>query len=86
MAFVTLEDETGICESVWFPDAYRRCGIHSERGGPFRVRGRIAVDFGVPILQVDQAFAAEENRNISGRTATDSTTRTDQATVPTGPS
>ena len=31
MAFVTLEDEGGIAESVWFPDIYHACGA-SHRG------------------------------------------------------
>jgi DNA polymerase-3 subunit alpha/error-prone DNA polymerase len=57
MAFVTLEDETGLVESVWFPDAYRRYGPLLERDQPLTLCGRISEEFGVAVLEVDRATA-----------------------------
>ncbi len=50
MKFITLDDGDGLFEAVLFPRAYRRFG-HLLRGpGPFRLRGRVKVEDGVPIL------------------------------------
>jgi DNA polymerase III alpha subunit len=52
MAFVTLEDECGIAESVWFPETYQRYGPVIDAGIPFQVTGRIQVEYGVATLEV----------------------------------
>jgi DNA polymerase-3 subunit alpha/error-prone DNA polymerase len=57
MAFVTLEDERGSVESVWFPDAFRHHGAALDSGGPLRVAGRVEVDHGVAMLRVIRACA-----------------------------
>ncbi len=54
MSFVTLEDETGLLETVWFPDAYRRHGLLLERREPLRVGGLVAVEHGCVALTVDR--------------------------------
>jgi DNA polymerase III alpha subunit len=52
MAFVTLEDEGGIAESVWFPETYQACGASIEAGRPFWATGIVMVEFGVATFQV----------------------------------
>lgn len=52
MEFVTLEDEHGIAESVWFPDVYHACGAAIDAGNPFWVTGIVTVEFGVATLEV----------------------------------
>lgn len=55
MSFVTLEDDTGLLETVWFPDTYRRCGVLLDTDQPLHVHGRVAVEFGVVTLEVEAA-------------------------------
>ena len=60
MAFVTLEDESGLVETVWFPAVYRRCGVCLERSAPIRFSGRVLVEFGVVTVSVERAEALSE--------------------------
>ncbi|MFW5858799.1 MAG: DNA polymerase III subunit alpha [Planctomycetota bacterium] len=54
MAFVTLEDESGLLETVWFPEAYRRYGrLLEEADAPLAVSGRVQVDHGCVALMVE---------------------------------
>jgi error-prone DNA polymerase len=57
MSFVTLEDETGLVETVWFPEAYRRYGPLLDRGCPLALTGRVEVAYGVASLSVTAAEA-----------------------------
>ena len=59
MAFVTLEDDTAVVESTWFPEAYRTCGVVIDGGGVVRVRGRIQVEFGTRTITVEVAETVE---------------------------
>ena len=59
MAFVTLEDETGLIETVWFPQAYKTGGALLDRGTPVRIHGRIQREFGVATVQVEYAESLE---------------------------
>jgi DNA polymerase-3 subunit alpha/error-prone DNA polymerase len=43
MAFVTLEDETGLLEATWFPDTFQRFGVLLERREPLRISGTVDV-------------------------------------------
>jgi len=52
MAFVTIEDETGLLETTWFPAVYRRHAVLLERGEPLLIGGVIDVDYGVVSLIV----------------------------------
>lgn len=52
MAFVTLEDDHGIAESVWFPDVYHAHGAVITAGKPFWITGKVMVEFGVATLEV----------------------------------
>ncbi len=57
MEFLTFEDETGLVETTFFPEAYRRfCGL-LDRRRPFILTGRVEEDFGVATLTVDTAAA-----------------------------
>ena len=44
MAFVTLEDPTGLCELVFFPKAYARFGSLITSGRPLVVEGKVEKD------------------------------------------
>nr|MBA3710539.1 DNA polymerase III subunit alpha [Planctomycetota bacterium] len=54
MCFVTLEDETGLVETVWFPDAYHAYGVLLERGDPLRVSGTVDASYDFPTLTVER--------------------------------
>lgn len=58
MSFVTLEDESGLIETVWFPDAYRAYGALLDGGGALRVEGRLLESYGVVTLQADRVSQA----------------------------
>jgi DNA polymerase III alpha subunit len=55
MSFVTLEDETGLIETVWFPEVYRAHGELLESGRALRIDGRLQESFGVLTVQVTAA-------------------------------
>jgi hypothetical protein len=51
MCFVTFTDERGRFEASFFPEVYARCALELVRGmGPFLVKGRVEVAFGVAEL------------------------------------
>jgi DNA polymerase-3 subunit alpha/error-prone DNA polymerase len=56
MQFVTLEDETGMLESVLFPGAYAALEDPIRRPGPFLVRGEVSHGDGLPQLRVIDAL------------------------------
>jgi DNA polymerase III alpha subunit len=53
MQFLTFEDETGLCEAVAFPDAYRKRRRPLRVGDVVPVGGRSARQDGLAILEVD---------------------------------
>jgi DNA polymerase-3 subunit alpha/error-prone DNA polymerase len=55
MGFATIEDETGLVETVWFPDSYRACGPAIDGGQPLLVRGRIQIEFGNRTITIEEA-------------------------------
>ena len=57
MAFVTLEDPTGLCELVFFPKAYARYGELITAGRPLVVEGKAESDRGGLTLTVSKAWA-----------------------------
>jgi error-prone DNA polymerase len=59
MAFVTLEDETGLLETVWFPQAYRTYGPLLEQERPLRLHGTVEVHHGAVALTVQTAEVVE---------------------------
>jgi DNA polymerase III alpha subunit len=54
MQFVTFEDETGLCESVVFPDAYRRFVRFLAWQEAFWVTGKVQEDFGTVVVVVSR--------------------------------
>ena len=71
MAFVTLEDDTSLIETVWFPPAYRAYGALLDHGRPVRVHGLVERTWGVPSLQVQaaEALAWETPQRLSAASA-----------------
>jgi DNA polymerase-3 subunit alpha len=57
MAFVTLEDPTGLTELVFFPKAYARLGGLITSGRPLVVEGKVESDRGGLTLTVGRAWA-----------------------------
>jgi DNA polymerase-3 subunit alpha/error-prone DNA polymerase len=55
MAFVTVEDETALLETVWFPQAYQTYGPLLDRNLPLRLHGILEVSHGVVALTVQTA-------------------------------
>ena len=54
MAFVSLEDETGITEAVLFPDAYRRYASLLGGASPLIITGRVEDDLGAVSFEIAQ--------------------------------
>lgn len=53
MDFVTFEDETGVMETVFFPDIYRKFASMLERHAAFVVSGKVTEEYGVAVLEVN---------------------------------
>jgi DNA polymerase III alpha subunit len=64
MAFVTLEDESGLVECTLFPRAYRRWGGRFRSAGPFLASGRVEDRFGSCTLSADAVRPLE--RTLEG--------------------
>ena len=52
MEFLTFEDETGIVETTFFPETYRRFAHMTDRGHPYILTGRVEQDWGAVTLTV----------------------------------
>jgi DNA polymerase III alpha subunit len=55
MEFITFEDETGLVETTFFPEAYRRFCDTLSRERPFLLSGKVEEDFGAVTLTVERA-------------------------------
>jgi DNA polymerase-3 subunit alpha/error-prone DNA polymerase len=55
MEFLTFEDETGIMETTFFPQTYRRFCHIIDRQRPYLLTGKVEEDWGAITLTVDQA-------------------------------
>ncbi|MDJ0840015.1 MAG: DNA polymerase III subunit alpha [Acidobacteriota bacterium] len=71
MSFLTFEDETGVFETVLFPDVYRKRAHLVDYARPFLVRGEIVSDMGSLSLTIhdlerldDPARRTEELKNF----------------------
>jgi len=58
MEFLTFEDETGIVETTFFPDAYRRFCHIIDRERPYLLFGKVEEDWGAVTLTVENEAAA----------------------------
>jgi len=57
MEFLTFEDETGLVETTFFPEAYRRFCHLLDRERPYLLSGKVEEDWGAVTLTVEQAAA-----------------------------
>jgi len=55
MEFLTFEDETGIVETTFFPQAYRRFCHMIDRQRPYLLTGKVEEDWGALTLTVEKA-------------------------------
>jgi DNA polymerase-3 subunit alpha/error-prone DNA polymerase len=68
MQFLTFEDESGLVETTFFPEAYRRFCAIMERNRPYVVSGLVEMDFGAVTLTASSAVPLEAARMPPGRT------------------
>jgi error-prone DNA polymerase len=54
MEFLTFEDETGVVETTFFPEAYRRFCHIIDRQRPYLLTGNVEEDWGAITLTVDR--------------------------------
>jgi DNA polymerase-3 subunit alpha/error-prone DNA polymerase len=54
MEFLTFEDETGIVETTFFPQAYGRFCHMIDRNRPYLLTGKVEADWGATTLTVDR--------------------------------
>jgi error-prone DNA polymerase len=54
MEFFTFEDDTGIVETAFFPDAYRRFCHLIDRNRPYLLAGKVEANWGAVTLTVDR--------------------------------
>jgi DNA polymerase-3 subunit alpha/error-prone DNA polymerase len=54
MEFLTFEDETGLVETTFFPEAYRKFCCMLDRHRPYILTGKIEEDFGAMTLTVEK--------------------------------
>jgi DNA polymerase-3 subunit alpha/error-prone DNA polymerase len=55
MQFVTFEDDTGLVEATFFPDAYQRFARSLDWDRPYLLNGLVEENFGATTLTVEQA-------------------------------
>jgi DNA polymerase-3 subunit alpha/error-prone DNA polymerase len=54
MEFMTFEDLTGIYETTFFPESYRRNGPLLNRRQPFWIQGKVESDHGGIMLNAEK--------------------------------
>jgi len=59
MEFLTFEDETGIVETTFFPETYRRFCHMLDRERPYLLTGKVEEDWGALTLTVDRVEAIQ---------------------------
>jgi DNA polymerase III alpha subunit len=57
MEFLTFEDETGLVETTFFPEAYRRFCHLLDHERPYLLSGKVEEDWGAVTLTVEKASA-----------------------------
>jgi len=68
MEFLTFEDETGIVETTFFPDAYRRFCHIIDRERPYLLFGKVEDDWGAVTLTVERVSVLTRSDQTKGRT------------------
>jgi DNA polymerase-3 subunit alpha/error-prone DNA polymerase len=64
MEFLTFEDETGIVETTFFPQAYRRFCHIIDRNRPYLLTGKVEEDWGATTLTVDKVETIQCQNHI----------------------
>jgi DNA polymerase III alpha subunit len=59
MAFLTLDDPTGMAECTLFPAVFRHAARELAAGGPLRAEGRVTEQYGVPGLEVERLLVLD---------------------------
>ncbi|MBW2131133.1 MAG: DNA polymerase III subunit alpha [Deltaproteobacteria bacterium] len=59
MEFVTFEDDTGLFDTVFFPEAYRRSCRILDKSRPFLLSGKVEEEFGALTVTVHHVSAHE---------------------------
>ncbi len=54
MEFLTFEDDRGVVETTFFPEAYKRFCHMIDRGRPYILTGKVDIDWGAATLTVDK--------------------------------
>ena len=54
MEFITFEDDTGLIETTFFPEAYRRFCSIIDGSRPFILYGKVEEDFGAVTMTVNR--------------------------------
>lgn len=68
MRFLTIEDASGMVDTVLFPEVYERFGHFLRGEGPYRIRGRVTLEYGAPVVElVSLAPAGESSEASSAR-------------------
>ena len=63
MEFLTFEDETGIVETTFFPEPYRRFCHMLDRNRPYLLEGKVEANWGVATLTVERVRAIGKQRS-----------------------
>jgi len=66
MEFLTFEDETGIVETTFFPQPYRRFCHMIDRNRPYLLEGKVEANWGAVTLTVDRVQAIERRLKVEG--------------------
>ena len=60
MEFLTFEDETGIVETTFFTEPYRRFCHMIDRNRPYLLAGKVEANWGAVTLTVDRVQAIDK--------------------------
>ena len=59
MSFITFEDESGLCETVMFPELYKRRAILLDYSRPFILHGEVVNELGAVTLTLTELIRLE---------------------------
>jgi error-prone DNA polymerase len=66
MEFLTFEDETGVVETTFFPEPYRRFCHMIDRNRPYLLAGKVEENWGAVTLTVDWVQAIKRSLKVDG--------------------
>ena len=68
MEFLTFEDETGIVETTFFPQAYRRFCHMIDREHPYLLTGEVDQNWGAVTLTVENVEPLKQFQAVTDAT------------------